>query len=1011
MTVKLKNVLAILLCLMLTPMAPTITLAKGLDPYEPICAAAWDDTNYAEETINTLLGGWHSPGRTMISVSQKINEWVCYKEMNFTDAPYGVSVRVGVGKDYLFNNKIEFRIDDPVSAPIATIYVEGIDDWGNNSEFIGQITENITGTHDVYISSSQPNNFYSFTFLANKKGELVYTPYDNDGKFVDMTENEFRREVEILNGLGIIAGYDEERFMPDLPVTRGEFANWMAHFITDEVPETEIIPFIDIPDYAYVNEISYLYNKGIVSRGADYKFNPETFITAREGAAMLLRFMGYEIFINADGWPYEYDKYAREAGLIKNLTPDEVLNRASAAQLLYNAIDADFMCLDIEAGYNAYVKKKGVLEKTRRLFKAKGIVTATNFTSMTGDINVPDDSCYIGKELFSLDLGVKVEHYLGVECEYYYELTNYDDKKLLYITPSKKARIATIDSKKNEINKITNNLIRYTDAEGAEKKLQINSNASWIYNYRVLNVDIQSVTSPSNFAGTIRVVDNGNGWETVYVEDYQNIKIESYSAISNVLRDALSQDQWNFSDVTVIISDGEETVKPKNLKTNQLLQMYMSHDRKFVLLLLGESQITGKVEGIYDNKVIIDGTYYRLADEFQDTLVLGSEYDFCLGRGGDIVYIKPTTSASDKSGFGVLTNVREVDMNTEITIVVGTEEKKTFKAAKKIYVDGIRMRTYSEISAQLNAAVINTPVLYKLNANGELVMLDSEKTGNNGERDKLTIVENNQSTRYMYKPTISLVHVENANSNPVAPIPVKQNTVVITGRQYPVSGIDYSFASINAMSSGFYNSGYKFYAFEKNTRLVDLVFTTSIETYKYPGPAIFKNYRIAIDEYDNIGIVVAVVTTTGNDAEYFVPEENTTLVNRIKVLKKGDIISPVFGYFGELTSFWTNAYADGSAIRGGVSANVHDTNGFTTDANWTSTQVYGRVTRIEDDFVILKPYGSNDEIWMNIVGKQILMVESDGEIHKSMPSNCINVGNVLYAYNENAWKTIIVFER
>lgn len=999
---KLKNLSIILIFTMIiTATVPFTAFAAKWDPYEKIIAGQFDEKYDTNGVINSSNGG------TTFGYTQK--NYLVYKNINFTDAPYGAAVSIGIGSEYLYNNVVWLRLDSPTAEPFATIYVTETNGWAVSEavEHIGTITQSITGKHDVYVSSSQPNNFFYFYFLAKRKGELTYKPYEEINAFSDTKGSKYEKEIEVMNGLGVVSEYKNGQFYPDLPIVRGEFASWMAHFMTDEIPAGTDNPFSDISDYEYMSEICYLYDNGLLKLNEDKTFNPYDFITVREASAIILRYLNYETMIEyKGGWPYGYDSIARDIGITDGMAANDYLRRAPAAKMLYNTIDAEYLSVGgIKNDNITFDKKKGILEETRDLYKATGIVTATSYGGISGEVTLPYSGCNIGTQTYTLAENVSVEHYLGVKCEYYYySKDGGSTKEIAFITPASKTTMLTLDSKNVEFEKITDELITYRDENDKEKNIKINS-ANWIYNNQALTIDIRGVIrNPSGFGGKIRLVDNGSGWETVWVDNYKNIKIQSYSVNTNTLTDELSGDSWCFEGKTFLVSDGKQTVKPKNLKRGQLAELYLSYDKEFAVLLVGESTVTGEAtELTSDGKVIIGTTEYKCAKEFKDEILLGTTTDFYISRNGEIVYVK--TGSASKS-YGLLSEVRKEKDDTYITIVTATEEEKEFKTASKIYVDGVRMKEYGEISTQLKAAGQYCPVLYNVNASNELTMIDTPVDGAKNENDTLTKLSVDTSVKYLPKPSLLRMNPENTDK-PI--VPIRKSTVLVTGRQYGVSGIDYSFTTVNG-ATGWHQKYDAFYSFERDSKIADLIFISYFTTYSHGGYVVFNGYTSSVDEYGNKGVKANFVSSSG-EVSYFVVNDNAAIVSKIKAMEKGDIAEMGFGFYKDVYYLNFTAFNDGEATRGSYSATISKDRGFSNNSNGDYTFVLGTVTKILDEFVVVKPFNYSEEVYMNINEQQVITVNNDGTINNSMSSNNIKVGDRIFAHNESTWKSIVVYEQ
>lgn len=198
-----------------------------------------------------------------------------------------------------------------------------------------------TSTGMVYFS---PAHFSKFTVLAAAN------------KFKDMTNVPWAAEsIEGLAARGIIAGTGNERFAPNKPVTRAEFATMLASLFPDATPAS--ITFTDVnSDAWYSRSISAAAELGLIEGYEDGSFGPERLITRQEMAVMTRRAVQALSLVipeqSTDSFKDEYriDEYARDsvtqlraAGLLigdpaGRFNPSHNATRAESAVLLYKLL-------------------------------------------------------------------------------------------------------------------------------------------------------------------------------------------------------------------------------------------------------------------------------------------------------------------------------------------------------------------------------------------------------------------------------------------------------------------------------------------------------------------------------------------------------------------------------------------------------------------------------------------------------------------------------------------------
>lgn len=975
---KLKNLSIILVIVMILSVLPMSVSADVEDPYSQIKAANFDSTS---TTANKNKGYG-------LAINADLSSWVCYKNVDFGDmTPYAAVVAIGImdAEGWMNGNKVVLRLDSPTADPFCTIDVTECGGWSVPTENVGTITQKINGVHDVYMSSNKPNDIFYFYFNGKSAGETPYKPYESTSAFSDMAGKKYDYEVEAMYGLGIIDEYKEGLFYPNLPILRGEFASWMARFMTDTIPNTQNNPFVDIDNCDYKNEICYLYDNGILTLNDTKTFNPYDFMTVREASAMLLRLMNYGTMIEyKGGWPYGYDSIAREIGLTTGMAAGDYLRRAPAARMLYNAIDAEYLEAESIKNDNiTYGRTEGILGVRRNIYKGTGVVSATSFSGLTGDITVPDGSCYIGTTMFKLGENVSVDHYLGVKCEYfYYTPDNGETKTLLYVAPVTKTKTLVLDASEVDFSSITGELIKYTDKNDKEKKIKLDTSVNWIYNHRALGTVIEKViTNPTKFSGNIRLVDNGNGYETVFVENYRNIKVESFNVTTNVLVDAISGDSWDLRNKTVIISDGTQNIRANKITRDMLMELYESYDKDVVVLLVGETKITDSAtELTSDGTVIIGNAEYKLANEYMGTPELGVTMDFYINRHNEIVY---TENADETKLVGLLYNLYKDKNQTMISLITATDKKEDYKVASKIFIDGYSVKDYDDMKTRLLNVSQNTPVLYRINQYGEISMLDTVEVGARGSNDTLTHIETGS---YFYRVNLGSL-VEGGTRL----VPVKSDAKWIVPRSIYGNGVDWCFRTVGN-TIGQYRT-YELYSFDPDNKIADLLYSPAAVITSQDTIGVFKEYCSSIDSNGNLGLKVTFVIPGGQEKEYFVSNDSTTVFNQVKRMKKGDVLRLYTDSYSDILQLDFHVFASGLDSNGTDTAKMFG-NGGRVESGFDYTYLYGIVKDIKNGYIVLAQ--GMTEQWIKLGTNDVVLLSKDGELKKTASYTTIKIGDKAY---------------
>jgi hypothetical protein len=201
-----------------------------------------------------------------------------------------------------------------------------------------------------------------------------------------------RRAGEILAALSVgISGGAAS----DSAVTRGETAEaavklqGISHLLSDLGNYGAKKYFSDVPvnsdKAAYIN---LAYEAGLMN-GESGLFRPNSPVTAREFAAVLVRALGYSVKAEAlGGYPNGYYSVAVSLGLFSGgLAQTGEVIRENADMMLLNALEADLMTPSYGTAQTEYTVEKGnTLLKTRwDIDVVNGIVDANATTGLYGE--------------------------------------------------------------------------------------------------------------------------------------------------------------------------------------------------------------------------------------------------------------------------------------------------------------------------------------------------------------------------------------------------------------------------------------------------------------------------------------------------------------------------------------------------------------------------------------------------------------------------------------------------
>lgn len=181
-----------------------------------------------------------------------------------------------------------------------------------------------------------------------------------------------RNQIVYLSTLGFIEGYPDDNFYPGNPVTRGEFATWIARIKSLPLPTLTEDVFFDVPKEHWRAP----YVKAVVDAGYMSPYDKQSFglddpLSRREAAEIVVKTEGVGVLEKVKPLFVDVPKeekgafpiyIAKEEGLIKGVSevipvyePDRALTRAEGAVLMARfkrSLDAAQYLFSFEKGYS-----------------------------------------------------------------------------------------------------------------------------------------------------------------------------------------------------------------------------------------------------------------------------------------------------------------------------------------------------------------------------------------------------------------------------------------------------------------------------------------------------------------------------------------------------------------------------------------------------------------------------------------------------------------------------------
>ena len=170
--------------------------------------------------------------------------------------------------------------------------------------------------------------------------------------FTDAADIQYEEAVAVLSEIGVVDGYADGNFNPDVELNRGQAAKIVCNLVlgptTAAALKANVAPFADVAaDHHFAGYIAYCAEQGYISGYADGTFKPGNKLTGYAFQKMLLGALGYDMEIEGyvgENWSIQVAKQALAIGLTNNLKEafngTEYVTREEACLYALNMLQA-----------------------------------------------------------------------------------------------------------------------------------------------------------------------------------------------------------------------------------------------------------------------------------------------------------------------------------------------------------------------------------------------------------------------------------------------------------------------------------------------------------------------------------------------------------------------------------------------------------------------------------------------------------------------------------------------
>lgn len=505
--------------------------------------------------------------------------------------------------------------------------------------------------------------------------------------------------------------------------------------------------FTDV-DESSAGIVSLVSQNGIMRGFSDTEFKPDDDATADQVIKTLLIIMGRGDVAAADGgYSTGCRRAASELGFMKGVECefDAPITYKNFAKIVDNALDCDVLSVKSKTDSGLYTleSKDTLLGAYLGYEKGSGILEGNSVTSIYADKELGENTISIDGTLYECD--ADVSKYLGCKVKFYYQDIPGGLNKVIYIYAiNSKNKVAEFSTDEYDIDYSAGKYSISAKEGGKSKNYNLISDKSVIYNGKYLGsyTDNELTFVPSN--GSVRLIDSGNGYGVVMIEDIKTYVVGSYDYDAGYIYDYKSGELVDFSntDKLVILDNDESECVINDIKQWNIISVIQSKDKKLATVYLSTLSVEGSVCEKNSNAV---RPYIELGDKFYgsgvrkkyevvdgyfdfDDISLSTAGIFYMDYKGRIAAVR-TNASGGKVAFLVNAYINS-DENDVLKLKIFDISGKMMllEAADRVKIDTQTVRDAQKAYNLLKKGtdeIVSQLILYKMNADGKVSAVDT----------------------------------------------------------------------------------------------------------------------------------------------------------------------------------------------------------------------------------------------------------------------------------------------
>lgn len=468
---------------------------------------------------------------------------------------------------------------------------------------------------------------------------------------VASADTAFVENIRTLRDLHIVT---EASIGKDNLVSRGEFISAVARICWDESVdglELAVKDYQDLPSGSpYYAGVMAATAAGLVMGEDEDNIMPDSIITADEVSIILLRLLGYNAVVNADG---------AEINGVRVLRGKTTMSWENVAKILVDVLDMNVVRANKQGNSVSYtVLDETVLGYYRNVYTFDGIMTGAYTTHIdSADFEVRENEAVIDGDIYQF-YGFDAYDYIGYRVKGYYHLDKRTGEKII-VSIARDAWNNTLIIQADDIVEYSDKNLQYCGDGDKMKTAKMNANLDVVYNHKcAVGFRAEDMLIEN---GSLELIDNDKDgkYDVAKIKTYKTYVIDNVDTIHNIINlkfpvgTKMEADFGTDKDVVIENSRGY-SVDMRELKQGDVLCSFESMDGDYIRATHSIEEVVGTITGVVKNSentyVVIDDVQYGVANiclqNQEEQIKPGSRGVYALDIDGKITYISGYTESS-----------------------------------------------------------------------------------------------------------------------------------------------------------------------------------------------------------------------------------------------------------------------------------------------------------------------------------------------------------------------------